>query len=286
MAFVFGDPVSVGGGRGLRFAAAPCTQQWMATRPYAIAARMEPVAYLLRSWWALSAPESRAMLRRSTFEGAPPYARFGGLNGQSFRARVILNLLRTLPVDAFVETGTFHGYTAALVAAQTDLPVYTVEAKRRYFIAAQPWRLRFGRRLHLVHADSRAFLASSRLDGIVAPFVYLDAHWDDDLPLVREVELLATRFPSAVIVIDDFLVPGDDDYGYDEYCGAQLDLDLIRPALPSGARAFFPAVPAARETTFPALDAGMKKRGWVAIGWAPDVVRALESEPGLRAEPA
>ncbi len=225
------------------------------------------------------------MLRRSTFAGEPPFPFFGGLNGQSFRAKTVLNLLQRLPVDGFVETGTFHGFTSALIAAQTNLPVYTVENKRRYFLAAQPWRLRFPRRLHIVHGDSRSFLASPALDGLHLPLVYLDAHWFE-LPLVGELKAITDRFADAVIVIDDFKVPDDDGYGYDVYGDLSLDMDLIRPALPERTRAFFPSTPAEQETGVSYWNGQiMKKRGWVVLGWTPAVINALDAEPGLRPEP-
>ncbi len=245
----------------------------------------ESLSYQVRAWRKLAAPEVRAVLRRSTFAGEPPYDDFGGLNGQSFRARTVLNLLHGLPIDAFVETGTFHGVTSALIAAQTRVPVYTVETKRRYFLAAQPWRLRFPRRLHMVHADSRSFLGSAVLDGLSMPLFYLDAHWNDDLPLVGELDIITRRFAEAVVVIDDFKVPGDDDYGYDVYGDSALDMDLIRPALPAGSVAYFPSVPAVQETGAPISNGQrMKTRGWVVVGWTPAVIAALDAEPGLRRE--
>jgi hypothetical protein len=40
-------------------------------------------------------------------------------------------------------------------------------------------------------------------------FFYLDAHWNEDLPLAEEIDLIFSRSPCAVVMIDDFEVPGD-----------------------------------------------------------------------------
>ena len=48
-------------------------------------------------------------------------------------------------------------------------------------------------------------------------FFYLDAHWEGDLPLQEEIEIILRRFPNFLIMIDDFRVPGDSGYGFDDY---------------------------------------------------------------------
>ena len=54
---------------------------------------------------------------------------------------------------------------------------------------------------------------------------YLDAHWEDSLPLAEEVEIVLLRFKRFVIMIDDFAVPGDEGYTYDDYgLGKRLSL--------------------------------------------------------------
>jgi hypothetical protein len=48
-------------------------------------------------------------------------------------------------------------------------------------------------------------------------FFHLDAHWEGDLPLQEEIEIILGRFPNFLIMIDDFRVPGDSGYGFDDY---------------------------------------------------------------------
>lgn len=78
---------------------------------------------------------------------------------------------------------------------------------------------------------------------------YLDAHWYDYLPLRDEYLLIREKFPKAVIVIDDFKVPHDEVYTYDDYGpDMALTLEYMQPAFDKAPAIFFPNVPAKYET--------------------------------------
>ena len=47
-------------------------------------------------------------------------------------------------------------------------------------------------------------------------FIYLDAHWEEDLPLAEELAVIARATTRCIVMIDDFQVPGDG-YAYDNY---------------------------------------------------------------------
>jgi hypothetical protein len=48
------------------------------------------------------------------------------------------------------------------------------------------------------------------------------------LPLVDEIALAFRHWPEAVVMIDDFAVPGDPGYGFDVYgAGQALRLDYL-----------------------------------------------------------
>jgi hypothetical protein len=65
-----------------------------------------------------------------------------------------------------------------------------------------------------------------------AGFVYLDAHWNADLPLADELDVVFNYWPAAVIMIDDFQVPDDVGYSYDDYGqGKALTAAYIAPAV-------------------------------------------------------
>lgn len=176
----------------------------------------------------------------------------GPFNGQQFRQRMFQELLKTVRFDMIVETGTFRGTTTEYLASVSKLPVLTVEADARCYGFART-RLRKLSNVSQANDDSRAFLAHI-LDGDAVAtktaFFYLDAHWGQDLPLFDELKAIFTRCPRAVVMIDDFQVPGDDLYQYDDYGdGKALTPEYIAPLVARlGLVQFFPAAGGAEET--------------------------------------
>jgi hypothetical protein len=83
-------------------------------------------------------------------------------------------------------------------------------------------------------------LQGSTIDAL---FFYLHAHWNDDLPLAGELDLVFSRCSAAVVMIED------SGYGYDDYGpGKALVEDYIAPAVRAhGLCAFYPATPSAEE---------------------------------------
>jgi hypothetical protein len=83
-------------------------------------------------------------------------------------------------------------------------------------------------------------------------FVYLDAHWDDNLPLAEELAIVFAVCRNAIVMVDDFQVPFDDGYGYDDYgTGKSLIADYIEPVVAAHSLGVFypstPSVPARSE---------------------------------------
>ena len=81
-------------------------------------------------------------------------------------------------------------------------------------------------------------------------FFYLDAHWNADLPLAEELEIIFSRCPAAIVAIDDFKVPFDAGYGYDDYGPDKaLTADYVTQTMHQhGLCAFYPSTPAIEET--------------------------------------
>ena len=78
---------------------------------------------------------------------------------------------------------------------------------------------------------------------------YLDAHWRNDLPLVEELNIILQSEIDAVVMIDDFKVPFDAGYGYDDYgLGKSLRLEILAYLASMNVRIFFPRLAAAEET--------------------------------------
>lgn len=194
----------------------------------------------------------------------------GPLNGQTHRQRIVRDLARTVAFDRVIETGTFRGTSTEFLAHVTGAPVSTVEASRRHFEFA---RRRFAGLpgIEVAQGDSRSFLrqqAAGRTDENT--LFYLDAHWEEDLPLREELEIIDASWPRAVVLVDDFQVPGDPGYAFDDYGrGKALTASYLPPM--EGWGTYYPALPAAKETG--------ARRGCVVLVSAPlrAAVDALDS---------
>lgn len=176
---------------------------------------------------------------------------FGGpFNGQRRRQELFNRLNALLGFGCFLETGAFRGTTTEMLA-ELDRPVFSCELNRPAWIRAAA-RLAACPNVRLTHQDSRGFLRDvlARPDLPRPPFCYLDAHWNEDLPLPEEIDLIADRLDAFVIFADDFQHP-DPGYSFDRYpSGAELTLDYLLPRLTTQAPLTFlvPSAPAASET--------------------------------------
>jgi hypothetical protein len=196
--------------------------------------------------------------------GALDYWRFpdkriswgGPFNGQQARRALFARLMEQFNPCAIVETGTFRGMTTEFMAA-AGLPVFTVENNRRLYGFSR-MRLYGRRNVKVRLGDSRTVLRDLFADplrefkgGVL--FVYLDAHWQDDIPLAEELEIVFRHSPAAIVMIDDFQVPFDDGYGYDKYekygPGKALTLNHIARAVEDhGLVVLYPSTPSSEDT--------------------------------------
>jgi hypothetical protein len=218
--------------------------------------------------------------------GAIDYVRFpslavagGPFNGQPARQVLFHALTARLRPDAIVETGTHRGTTTDFMA-QTGLPVFTIELDARLYGFASA-RLQRRRNITLLRGDSRAtlrnlFTERLRILATRTLFFYLDAHWNADLPLAEEIDIIFYRCASAVVMIDDFQVPFDLGYMYDDYgAGRSLAFPYIAPvASAHRLRAFYPSTPSAEE--------GGSRRGCIVLTKQASHAQILAAMPLLR----
>ena len=199
------------------------------------------------------------------------------LNGQRERRRIVHDLFRKIDFDLIVETGTYLGTTTEYLAAEFESSIYTIECNERFHAFAKQ-RLRKRPSVVALRDDSRSALRKLSSDSqatAATTFVYLDAHWQDDLPLKTEIDIVLRNWKRAVILIDDFAVPDDPGYAYDDYGpGAELNMELIRPLLGPHMTPFFPSAESSRETGY--------RRGCVVLG-TPALSHHLWAVPSLRA---
>lgn len=238
--------------------------------------------------WSDSAYMKRVLkqLLGDTILGVVDYYRFpsqrtgwrGALNGQKCRQALVEALVREAEVAAIVETGTFRGTATAYLAGLTPLPIYTVEHNPRCygFSRAALWRFC---NVHVFKGDSRDFLqrltALSSLKGKRVLF-YLDAHGGDDLPLREELETIFRHWENAIVLVDDFQVPDDPGFAYDDYgAGKALDLSYIGSLVQGfDLSVFFPSASSSDETG--------AKRGSVTLVAHSSLKEALRAMPEVR----
>lgn len=189
---------------------------------------------------------ARASWRLLRSRRRPPWRGFGeAFNGQKERTEIIFALVDELKPDASIETGSFYGFTASRLA-DIGAPVYTVERDPGLYNVAR-LRLLRRRNVNILCGDSATILPQlGAQPDIRRPFVYLDAHWGQGLPLLAEVDTVVTSWSDFVVVVDDFLVPHDSGYGYDVYDGQALSLEMLD--LPADVLAAYPSLPAEQET--------------------------------------
>jgi hypothetical protein len=200
-----------------------------------------------------------------------------GFNGQLQRKRIFGDVTTAMPFDAIVETGTWLGNTTGYMSQTARRTIYSCELSPRFHALAK-MRLAGLEQVQLELGDSRQFLQRLARSNVAHKSVlfYLDAHWYDDLPLGEEMEIIATGWREFVVMIDDFQVPDDLDYGYDDYGhGKKLSLDLLKPALAKHElAAFFPAAPGCQETG--------TKRGCVVLARKGEASKKLSGLASLR----
>ena len=201
---------------------------------------------------------------------SPPWDGFGQpFNGQSARQRTVDFLLRAFSPDTCIETGTFFGWTARQLASY-GVPLYTVEVGPVCYRVAKR-HLRRLPNVTLICGDSAVVMRE--LTGrpeIRRPFLYLDAHWQEQVPLFDEVRSVFSRWKDALVAIDDFHVPNDPGYGYDIYDGVPFSLEEFE--IPDGTRVAYPAIAAREETG--------ARRGCVFLGIGGDARAAIERAEG------
>jgi predicted O-methyltransferase YrrM len=178
----------------------------------------------------------------------------GPFNGQKARQNLFRHLLQSCQPAAIIETGTYLGSSTDFMAECSMLPVYSVEADARSYGFAK-MRLKMYKNVKLSLGDSREFLINfieseaTKYTGHPL-FFYLDAHsWGKHLPLLDELEKIVSSVPGAIVMIDDFQVPDDNGYGYDDYgAGKALIRNYIASLVSQFELAeFYPRTPSAVE---------------------------------------
>lgn len=192
------------------------------------------------------------------------------LNGQKRRQEAVREILNLVQCRLIIETGTFRGASTRYFGDLGRCRVISIEANPRYHWFAR-YRVGFHPRVQLICGDSRRTLETLAADDSLTnqpTLFYLDAHWGEDLPLSGELALIRGSWKSWVAVIDDFRVPGDPGYGYDDYGpGKTLELGYLESLAIADLRVFWPRYTSAEETGL--------RRGCVVVTTSADVAELL-----------
>lgn len=137
--------------------------------------------------------------------------------------------------QSFVETGAAAGRTTCFVAREfPDVEVHACEVNRARLAEADN-RCAGLPNVHLSREPSPHFLVSltSARPKLASGFTtfWLDAHWDQDWPLGRELAHVAEHFHRAFIIVDDCRIPGRPEFGFDSYDGKDCGVPLISRCL-------------------------------------------------------
>ena len=160
-----------------------------------------------------------------------------------------------------VETGTFRCVTTEYFASRLTIPVFSIENNRRNYGFAMA-RLKRFKCVRIILGDSVQVLENLFKERTLPEgpgFFYLDVHWGMHLPLKEEVSLIFDRHRSSIVMIDDFEIPDDPGYDFDDYGeNGSLTLSYLSGTIDRlGLVGFFPNCPSSEETG--------KRRGMIVI---------------------
>lgn len=136
----------------------------------------------------------------------------------------------------FIETGTNVGSTLKYVARKyPHIKCYSCEPdKRAYEFACR--NTKEYRNVNLYNQASGEFIKeiltnNTEVDRGPTLF-WLDAHgYGFDWPLRQEIDLITRNWKQALILIDDFYVPGLECFGYDKYEEQICSFDWIKESI-------------------------------------------------------
>jgi predicted O-methyltransferase YrrM len=198
------------------------------------------------------------------------------MNGQTARLEICRRAITGAGIDVILETGTYRGVTTEWFSG-FGIDVYSIEIDEKCHLFSK-MRLEKNTNVHLVQGDSKSAIGeklSNKLrDRNV--FAYLDAHWREHLPLREEVSDLSALTETFIIIIDDFKVPNDPSYEYDDYgANGSCTLEFLSSSISSDMRVYFPTTLAKHETG--------RKRGYCILAKGADNIAFLDKMDLLQA---
>jgi predicted O-methyltransferase YrrM len=154
-----------------------------------------------------------------------------GFNQAPEILNVIVYLKKRYKLQDAVETGTYQGNTSKALSMLFD-KVYTIEVTENSYQNSQK-SLASSDNIELIFGSSE-----QKLDELLPNLTnrrilfYLDAHWDQNWPILKELSAISkTHKDNCVIIIDDVQVPGYSSIAYDSHQGEALSYDYIKEVI-------------------------------------------------------
>ncbi|MFI6686639.1 hypothetical protein [Streptomyces sp. NPDC050485] len=184
-------------------------------------------------------------------------------------ATMVDDLIAAYKCDGIVETGCFLGDTSVYLArTYSELPVWTCDVDPVFTEVAQH-RLRRLPNARCETTDSPK-LVNEANGHFARPIYYLDAHWEDIWPLLRELSSIT----HGIAIIDDFDI-GHPRFKYDTYKGKKCGPDMLRD-LSETIPYYYTFNPDA-EGPFPVLQVG-RRSGIGVVAFGEDAERACRTD--------
>ena len=149
-------------------------------------------------------------------------------NNDEFIKDMVVQLKKQYNLKIAIETGSFM-YTTSRFFANLFEKFITFEKSSKLFNEFN----------HIIAGHTNAIgLCIDSVDGLKKylpqitseTLIYLDAHWDDNFPLLEELKVIADTGEKPLIMIHDFKVPDTDRFFY-TFNDVDLDLDYVEESL-------------------------------------------------------
>src|SRR5688572_29050283 len=137
-------------------------------------------------------------------------------NGDTFATKKFLELRDKFGIKTAIELGTCVGGTTRWLSRNFE-KVIGVEIMPEYLnIAAE--RVGDSPNEVILYEGSTVDWLPKILKDINEPVImFIDSHWGQFNPLLKELEIIAENNLKPVMIIHDFLVPGHKELGFDTY---------------------------------------------------------------------
>lgn len=163
-------------------------------------------------------------------QGVIPY----GFRGDQILLKTVDTIIHQAGIQVFIETGSFYGVTTRHMAeSYPGIACYSCEPDTFRYKQATLATSEFSNCV-LTNEESPELLERlAQKELIHQPTLFwLDAHgYGFDWPLRRELELIVQHWDTPYILIDDFEVPGCEEFGYDTYDSQSCSYDYIADSI-------------------------------------------------------